>query len=102
MLVSSSDSAPALVPVRMKPFRSRATTSASQSMQGSAPGEEQEREGHALAAPELECDRLELAIRAVQFSDLAPIANYHAVALEVASEVVRQSSRGGGDGGRAA
>src|SRR3954468_22929677 len=67
-----------------------------------AEGEEQEREGHALAAPELECDRLELAIRAVQFSDLAPIANYHAVALEVASEVVRQSSRGGGDGGRAA
>jgi hypothetical protein len=33
----------------------------------------QEREGEALAAPD--CDRLELAIRAVQLSDLAPIAN---------------------------
>jgi hypothetical protein len=36
MLVSSRDSPPALVPVRIKPFRSRATTSASQSVHGSA------------------------------------------------------------------
>jgi hypothetical protein len=36
------------------------------------PNGKQEREGQALAAPE--CDGLELAIRAVQLSDPAPIA----------------------------
>ena len=62
MLVSSRDSPPALAPVRIKPFLSRATTSPSPVGAGQrAEGEEEEeeREGQALTAPE--CDRLALA-----------------------------------------
>src|SRR5437588_4951803 len=47
---------------------------------------EQEREGHTVAA--LEGYRFELAVVAVQRSDLAAIANRDAVALELSHEVV--------------
>ena len=71
----------------MKPSSSRATASSSHSVHGQrAEEEEQERERQPLAARQR--DRLELAVRAVQRGDLAAVAHGHAVALELANEVV--------------